>query len=160
LTTNASGWTTIEEIIDYVNVGGIKSYYSNFTIYAVNNSYSIINHTYNVTVDENNLKDVFTFDTTSPELTIIYPLNNLNYNVSRVNFNVSINEPASWCGISISGSENETMTFNSSNTEANYTNTSIADGNYSFVASCNDSSNNFGFSDIYNFLIDTGFIKH
>lgn len=66
LTTNPTGYTPIKEIIDYVNVGGTKTYYSNYTIYSINSSYLIINHTYNVTSNENNLKDVFTFDATPP----------------------------------------------------------------------------------------------
>ena len=59
LTTNSTGWTSIGEIIDYINTG-TRNYYSNYTIYATNPSYLTGNHTYNVTSNENNYKDVFT----------------------------------------------------------------------------------------------------
>ncbi len=55
LTTNASGWTEIGELIDYVNDGGTKSYYSNYNIYATNSNYFVKNVSYNVTANENNL---------------------------------------------------------------------------------------------------------
>ena len=61
LMTNSSGWTNITTITEYVNNGGTRSYYSNYTINATNSSYSTTSHTYNVTfLQNNNLKDVFT----------------------------------------------------------------------------------------------------
>ena len=94
-------------------------------------------------------------DTTAPIITINLPANDSNFNISSIGFNVSINENASWCGLSISGLANETMTLNATGTGANYTNSSIADGSYTFVVSCNDTANNYGTSSSYNFLVDT-----
>jgi len=88
-------------------------------------------------------------------VTILAPSNNSNWNVATLDFNASINQPASWCGISINGNANQTMTLNPSKTGANYTNSSIADGKYTFIISCNDTTNNYAQSDTYNFLIDT-----
>jgi len=96
----------------------------------------------------------FSKDTTAPIITIISPVNNSNINTA-VTFNVSLNEAGSWCGLSISGTANVTMTLNSSSTGANYTNSSIADGSYTFIISCNDTVNNFGYSSTYNFYVDT-----
>ena len=55
LTTGADGYTSTAEIIDYVNTGGTKSYYSNYTIYAINSSYPTKSVTYDVTSYHNNL---------------------------------------------------------------------------------------------------------
>ena len=89
----------------------------------------------------------------TPSVTIIAPANNSNLNTSSVTFNASTDQQASWCGISISGNANQTMSLSA--TRANYTNSSIADGTYSFIVSCNNSANNYGQSAAYNFLVDT-----
>lgn len=60
LITDNDGYTNIEEIIDYVNNAGTKTYYSNYTIYANHLDYITLSHSYNVTMNQNNLKDVFT----------------------------------------------------------------------------------------------------
>jgi len=60
LTTDSTGYTGLGEIIDYVNNGGTRSYYSNYNIYAVNSSYLTSNHSYNATLQQSNYKDVFT----------------------------------------------------------------------------------------------------
>ena len=59
LTTDSSGYTSITTITDYINNGGTKFYYSLYTIYANNITLSD-SHEYNVTLEQNNLKDVFT----------------------------------------------------------------------------------------------------
>ena len=90
-----------------------------------------------------------------PVITIIAPSNDSTLNTSSVTFNVSIDTEASWCGLSISGNANQTMTLNSSLRGANYTNSSIADGTYHFIVSCNDTASNFARSETYNFTVDT-----
>ena len=96
-----------------------------------------------------------TIDTGGPGITITNPANNSNFNASSVSFNISSNENVTYCGLSINGNDNVSMTMNSSNTGANYTNTSLADGSYTFQVSCNDTSNNGGYSDVYYFSVDT-----
>jgi len=96
-----------------------------------------------------------TLDTTGPSITILTPANNSNWNVSSLEFDISTNEIATWCGISINGNTNQTMTLNSSSTGASYTDNSIANNKYTFIVSCNDTFNNYGNSNTYNFLIDT-----
>lgn len=59
LMTNSSGWTNLTTITDYVN-NGTRTYYSNYTIYAINSSYQIGSHTYNATEKQSNYKDIFT----------------------------------------------------------------------------------------------------
>ena len=60
LTTDSTGFTQLGEIIDYVNNGGTRTYYSLYNIYASNSSYSTSNHSYNTTLQQSNYKDVFT----------------------------------------------------------------------------------------------------
>jgi|GEM_PF-2042048 len=119
-------------------------------------------HSWGNGTDENYNKSVersYTVNETDnpPNITIISPSNNSNFNISSVTFNISADKNVTWCGLSISGAVNETMTINSSNTGANYTNSSIADGFYNFIVSCNDTYNNFSYSSTYYFYIDTVF---
>ena len=89
-------------------------------------------------------------------VTVNSPLNNSNFNISSVNFNITSNNTLSWCGVSINNGLNITMS-NTSGTAFNYTNSSIADGNYNFIVSCNDTANNYGNSGLNYFLVDTIF---
>ena len=158
LTTGITGLTTLGEITDYVQTANTtKSYYSNYTIYASNASYVTGSHGFNASLG-NNLNDVFTLslaDLTAPAITIISPLNNSNLNLSSVNFNISTNENVSWCGLSISGAVNTSMMLDADFRGALDVNSSIADGTYNFIISCNDTSGNLGNTGINNFLIDT-----
>ncbi len=63
LTTDTTGYTSMTEIIDYINNGGNITYYSPYTVYASNSSYPTINHQLNVTNLTNIYKEVFTFGT-------------------------------------------------------------------------------------------------
>ena len=82
-------------------------------------------------------------DTLSPpQVTIISPLNQ-TYNTTFIQFNSSTNEAAS-CNYTLDGGLiNVSMTANSSNTGFNYTNSSIADGDYTANYSCADFTGNF-----------------
>ena len=153
LMTNASGWTNIITITEYVNSAGTRTYYSNYTINATNTTHRD-QHSYNVNVSLNNLNDVFSFDATSPIITIISPVNNSNFNTSTVIFNLSGNENLSWCGLSIDNGANVIMTLNSSLTGANYTNSSMTNALHNFTISCNDTSGNIGTSARYFVLND------
>ncbi len=67
MTTNSDGWTNVSEIIDYTNDGGTRTYYSNYSIVAFNNSATDVN-SHNVTLEHNILSDAFTIlvDTAAP----------------------------------------------------------------------------------------------
>jgi parallel beta-helix repeat protein len=58
LTTNASGWTPIGHIIDYINDGGTRVYQSSYILAASNDSLWD-SHNYNVSEEQNNLNDSF-----------------------------------------------------------------------------------------------------
>jgi len=95
-------------------------------------------------------------DTTPPTLTIEDPANDSRFNESFIEFNVSGDEELTYCGLSINGDANDTMTeFNT--TYFNYTNSSIAEGSHTFLISCNDTYDNFGASSLYDFSVDTVF---
>jgi len=83
--------------------------------------------------------------------------NNSNFNVSSVTFNMNSTHTLSYCGLSIDGATNVSMTLTASSTKANYTNSSIADGAHNFIISCNNTDNDWEYSGTYNFYIDTIF---
>jgi parallel beta-helix repeat protein len=71
--TNASGWIQRQEIIEYNNTGGTRSYYSNYTINASMAGYATDNNIINFTISQNKLDDFFTLDgDTPPEITVVY----------------------------------------------------------------------------------------
>jgi len=95
-------------------------------------------------------------DTTAPQITIISPTNT-TYTTASIDFNISANEDLSYCKFTIDDwANNYTMTINASNTGANYTNSSIADGTYIAEFWCNDTSNNINNTENVTFTIDTG----
>ncbi len=116
LTTDVNGFTQIGKIIDYINNGGTRYYYSPYSINATNGSL-IAGHSFNAS-NGNNLSDWFTLTPTAadnpPEITAVYnssitttlnqgPLatsviinftaydadGNLNYSTARVNISLT-----------------------------------------------------------------------
>ena len=79
-------------------------------------------------------------DTSPPVVTIISP-SNTTYNTTAIDFNVSLDEEGSWCGFSLDGSANTSMT-QINTTYFNYTNSSMIQGSHSVTFSCNDTSGN------------------
>ncbi|MFA7707760.1 MAG: right-handed parallel beta-helix repeat-containing protein, partial [Candidatus Pacearchaeota archaeon] len=65
LTTGEDGLTTsTAEIVDYVNNGGTKTYYSPYNIFALSSGYSTLNQSWNVTA-KNNTRQDFTLSLTT-----------------------------------------------------------------------------------------------
>ena len=62
LTTNESGWTSVANIIDYVNSAGTRDYYSSYILAANDNETLWDSHNYNVTLQQNNFNDSFIVD--------------------------------------------------------------------------------------------------
>jgi hypothetical protein len=93
-------------------------------------------------------------DTTFPLVTITSP-EEINYSISVIEFNVSLNE-AGFCQYSLdSGITNITMTSNSSDTGFNATNSSMADGQYTSNFYCNDTTGNLNSTESISFGIDS-----
>ncbi|MDD5740816.1 MAG: hypothetical protein PHH54_02420, partial [Candidatus Nanoarchaeia archaeon] len=151
LTTNVSGWTSQTEIIDYVNTGS-RSYYSPYTIFAINSSYQIINHNYNATYNKNNLKDMFSLDNITLQVTINSPTAT-TYTTSSILFNATLNENGT-CLFSVdSGATNYTIST-SDNLNFNYTK-SLGDGSYTAKFYCNDTFGNRNDTSNVSFSVDT-----
>ncbi|MBU0467423.1 MAG: LamG domain-containing protein, partial [Nanoarchaeota archaeon] len=147
---------SLEEVQSLYNASA-NQYENNFTGLA-EGAHTFTGYAVDLAGNKNQTEErtvTITSDSTPPTITVISPTNNSNFNENSVGFNISISEEGSWCGLSISGAANQTMMINASGTGANYTNSSIADGSYTFIATCNDTANNYNTSDTYNFLIDT-----
>jgi len=81
-------------------------------------------------------------DTLAPTITIVSP-SAITYQVTTVGFNVSTNENTSWCGYSLNGASNVSMTrFNE--TYFNYTKTGLAEQSHNIIFSCNDTLGTMG----------------
>jgi hypothetical protein len=80
LTTN--GLTPITTIIDYINLGGVRNYYSNYQINATIPG-DTASHLYNVTNELNNLNDTFQLGTL---IFLQSPANNTSYNLLNNTF--------------------------------------------------------------------------
>ncbi|MEK6734529.1 MAG: hypothetical protein AABY27_05420, partial [Pseudomonadota bacterium] len=87
----------------------------------------------------------YTVDATAPVITIISPTNT-TYTTTTISFNVSLSESGSWCGVSLDGAANITMTANSSNTGFGYINSTMSQGSHSVVFACNDTAGNMNAS--------------
>ena len=144
----------------YSNSSGIVNYSlgtncANITgrtwLEGINNVTIWVNDT---TGNQNNSKITFTVDTIPPKITKIIPLDYYNYSRTNMEFNISLDEVGNLCQFTLNnGVTNYTMTpFN--DTYFNYTNTSIADGNYLAKYWCNDSLNNINNTETVNFTID------
>jgi len=79
-------------------------------------------------------------DTTFPIIVIQSP-QNITYPNNTIWFNVSLNEPGSWCGYSLNGATNVTMS-NDSATHFYKLNDTLSDGSYHVVFYCNDTAGN------------------
>jgi esterase/lipase len=165
----------------YVNVTITESHFKNLTFYLYNSTSSsphnltsytstqrTINWTglsdgyywYNATSCDysGNCNSTRTFtitlDTAPPVISIISPLNR-TYTIPSLNFNVSLNKVGNWCGYSLDGAADKTMTANSSSTGFNATNSSMIEGSHSILFTCNDSLGNMNYTDTLYFSIDT-----
>ncbi len=83
-----------------------------------------------------------TIDTTQPNITIVSPLND-TYTTSTVYFNISLQsgEHGDWCGYSLGGAANLTMT-KINNTYFWAVNTTMTEDSHNVVFYCNDTSGN------------------
>ncbi len=119
LTTEVTGYTPLTSIIDYVNISGTTYHYSNYTIYADNETLSD-SHTYNSTANQNNYKDVFTITsgTSAPEIYAVYNQTLaidiqentftsviINFSVYDANGFANLNDSSSIVNLSFSGED-------------------------------------------------------
>ena len=93
------------------------------------------------TWDEINLTSFVTSDETSPLVTINFPTN-ITYTTLPLNFNVTLNENGSVVYYTLDNWITNISMTTTDNREYNATNTSIANGQYTFRVFANDSLNN------------------
>jgi len=92
----------------------------------------------------------YTADNTAPNVTIISPLNQ-SYNITSINFNVSITENGS-CMYSLNNETNISM--NSTDNQNFYAiNSSMTNGNHTVNFYCNDSVGNINYNESVNFTV-------
>ncbi len=105
-----------------------------------------INAYCNDSVNEQNFTTSQTFwiDKTLPRITILSP-SGINYSTTTIGFNVTLSENGTWCGYSLDGSANVTVT-NFNNTNFNFSNSTMSQGYHSVVFACNDTYGNMNSS--------------
>jgi parallel beta-helix repeat protein len=59
--TDSLGQISRQEVIDYINIGGAKNYYSMYTINASKAGYTTDTNTFNFTIQQNKMDDLFNF---------------------------------------------------------------------------------------------------
>jgi len=93
-------------------------------------------------------------DTTPPIVKISSPTNS-TYQTTSVWANVTLDEAGSWCGVSLNGTANVTMTNSTGN--YNYQMTGLAQGGNNARFYCNDTANNMNgsTSNVMFFTVDT-----
>jgi len=95
-TTNSTGGTGKQSLIEYVNTGGTRTYYNNHTLRAVHNNYLQNVTSYNVSLELNNLIHNFELvnDTVVPLIEFVSPTlaNNTATTNRSFELNISITE--------------------------------------------------------------------
>ena len=144
--TNSSGWTSLQEITDYVNAGGTKNYYSDYIINATNSSYPARWTSYNVSLYENKLDNVFTLDNVFPliDYTMGTAENNTNLAQSYIYVNVTVVEDYEEDTISfrLYNDSGEVNSSSFSNLAREITWVDLSDGVYTYNVSVNDTAGN------------------
>jgi len=145
LTTNATGWTQRQKIIEYINTGGTTKYYSNYTIYASNTSDSV-NKLYNVTSEQNNLAHVLTLDLVAPVITLITPADAVSSTTSAYNFtfNVSDSNNVDNCSLIIDGSSVGNLSNVIKNAEQGIYSSGLSVSVHTWSVNCTDNLGNAG----------------
>ena len=162
LTTDATGYTPQQIILDYINDAGTRTYSSLYNITAVNATYtpSLVSHTFNASLGSN-YKDVFTFQGTASDST--YPTFN-SYAFSRANnsqyappttlyqFNTTISNTNGTAGIQWAGVN---YTLSNSSAVFNKTFSNLAAGTYTYYwwAYGNGTSHLYNVSQTYSYTV-------
>jgi hypothetical protein len=142
LTTSSAGLTTLQEIIDYINNGGTRTYYSNYTFFASKSAYTAANQSQNITSSQNTLMSFILLNTdiTPPQITIVYPSNTTySINVSNINYTISETNPDK-CWYSIDNGVTNSTPHVMAGT--NFTNVISDEGSNTWTVYCNDSFGN------------------
>lgn len=142
----SDGNTTISFKLDYTGMGDTRT--------SANDTYFATKETFEYIASEPGTEDrpnlTIRYSIPRPTITVINPA---NATIGRaVNFNVTTNVDADWCGLSLDGSQNVSMTGYST-TSFGYLNSSMTDGSHQVIFSCNNTDNNMNSTSRY-FTVD------
>ena len=119
------------------------------------------NYTYNVTVTDlvNNINTTDTrrikLDTVKPGVTIVNPVTGSYYTTSSIIFNVTLNDDGGIVQYTLNSGTNNFSMSSTNLRNYNATNTSIADGAYTFKVYANDTAGNRNDTTSTTFTVDT-----
>ena len=155
-TTNSSGWINRTTITEYINLGGTRTYYSNYTINATNGTYTG-NVSRNFTA--NLLDDYLTLsalDLTAPVVTLVSPANSASYtsNSQSITFEINVTDinDISNCSLIVDGVVNLVNNTVNKSVLVNFVN-SFSPATYVWSVNCSDNSGNIGNSSSRTFVV-------
>ncbi len=153
---------TINSTINISNVASANGTHTNRTINSFNDGFYLwnISCTDNATNVNFSLTRNFTVDTTFPNVSLYYPLNNSWLKNSSVTFNftlIEINPKRCLLMANFSANFIENQSILPINGRNNFSQITIADGNYLWGVTCNDTANNPNSSLNFTLSIDTIF---
>ena len=107
LTTNASGWTSVGEIIEYTETNDVKTYYNNYTITGVNSSYIGGSSSWNVSAEQNGLHSFYMIKSQSNvSLNTGWNLVSLGFNTTEASTDRNVSLVAGWNLVGYAGDIN------------------------------------------------------
>ena len=159
LNTNGTVWLEINNTnLTATNIA--ENVYNVSYDFTQNGTYSYMWHAYgNGTSNNKNNSEIRYYSVnTSLEIiplliTIISP-ENITYHLNVTSFNVTLNKNGSWCGYSLDGAENISMTALNS-TSFGEINSTMTEGSHNVLFSCNDTLGNINSSSLRYFEINT-----
>ncbi len=171
LTRTLVNWTNITmQWNDTNSTAGVIANYNlaglmpNATYAIYNTSGNISTKSYALTTNESGNLPAFTItlrDNTEikvtdgpPIISVVSPLNQ-SYGANQIWANVTLSEAGSWCGVSLNGTANQTMTPRATNITWYANLSSLPEGLKNITFYCNDTRGNMGNSSITYFTIDT-----
>jgi hypothetical protein len=153
--SSSLGFTPTQTITDYVNLVGVKYFYSPYNITAFNSSFAInlLSHSFNASLG-NNLLDYFTFTNgimvfQNLTIQIVYP-ENISYNINVTSMNYTfIGNNLSLCWYSLNNGITNSTPFA---VGVNFTNLSSNAGINKWIIYCNNTLGNQNYSSVSFFI--------
>ncbi|MBS3102411.1 PGF-pre-PGF domain-containing protein [Candidatus Woesearchaeota archaeon] len=153
---------TINNTINISNIASVNGTHTNKTINNFNDGFYFWNVSCNDNATNVNFSVTrnFTVDTIFPNITLDYPLSNSWLNTQNTIFNftlIEINPKKCLLFANFSGSFVENQSINPQSGKNNFSQKTIADGNYIWGVFCNDTVNHENYSINFTLNIDTIF---
>jgi hypothetical protein len=139
-----------QELVEYVNIGGSRTYYSPYTLNVTKSNYtSYGNNSVNLSGNKWMDANLDIFEEIPIIINILYPVNGTiyNYNVSNINYSVNVTDGSCWYSLN-SGNTNSSALASG----INFTNVVSVEGINNWIVYCNDSSGNMNSSLVIYYL--------